>query len=142
MKRLYENWKTFLKEEKTVVPTRDEMIAIIRDNPDQKMHIDFPKGTMKKFRGEPKELLFDYGEWSDFINPADDMGWDFVIVPSADPSPVLVPVGYVAYKANIKANIGNDKIIIAPNGIYSDEDKQIIDDFYSTMKRFDNPVWY
>ena len=69
-------------------------------------------------------------------------GWDFVIVPSADPSPSLVPVGHVTYKAKIIANVGNDKIIIAPGGIYSDEDKQIINDFYSTMKRFDSPVWY
>ena len=142
MEKVYENWKKFLNEEKTIVPTRDEMITIIRDNPDQKMHIDFPKGSMKKFRGKPKELLFDYGEWSEFINPADDMGWDFVIVPSADPAPNLIPVGHVAYSAKIKENVGNDKIIIAPGGIYSDEDKQVIDDFYSTMKRFDSPVWY
>ena len=142
MEKLYENWKRFLKEEKTIVPTRDEMIAIIRDNPDQKMHIDFPKGSMKKFRGEPKELSFDYGEWTEFINPADNMGWDFVIVPSASPSANLLPVGYVAYSPKHKDSAGNDKIIIAPGGIYGDEDKQIIDDFYSTMKRFDNPVWY
>ena len=143
MEKLYENWKRFLKEEKTIVPTRDEMIAIIRDDPDQKMFIDFPKGQEKKFGGNvPVKLEFDYGEWSDFINPADGMGWDFIIVPSADPGPNLIPVGHVAYNPKYKEKAGNDKIFIAPGGIYGDEDKQLIDDFYSTMKRFDNPVWY
>ena len=143
MDRLYESWKRFLKEDKMVIPTREEMIAIIQANPNQRMYIDFPKGSMKKFGGEPGELLFDYGEWSDFVNPADNMGWDFIIVPSADAdTPNLLPVGHVAYGAEFKDRVGNDKIIIAPGSNYSEEDREIIDAFYARMKRFETPVWY
>ena len=142
MKNMYENWRFFLKEQAQVVPTREDMIDILKDNPDQKMYIDFPKGSMKRFGGSPIKLAFDYGEWTEFINPADGMGWDFVIVPSADPGPNLIPVGHVAYLPTFKKKIGNDKIIIAPNGIYSDEDRKVVNDFYLTMKRFDDPVWY
>ena len=142
MEKLYENWKRFLNEERTIVPTRDEMVSIIRADPDQKLFIDFPKGSMKKFGGDPVELQFDYGEWSEFINPADGMGWDFVIVPSAAPGPNLVPVGHVTYLPEYKDKFGNDKIIIAPHGNYNNEDREIIDAFYSAMKRFDIPKWY
>ena len=142
MDTFHQNWNNFLKEGKTIVPSREQMISIIQGEPNQKMHIDFPKGSMKKFGGEPTELEFDYGEWTDFINPADNMGWDFVIVPSGDPGPNLLPVGHVSYLPDFKKKLGNDKIIVAPDGNYTLEDEQIVDKFYLKMKRFNNPVWY
>jgi len=146
MSKYYKNWKRFLYEEKTIIPTREEMVSIIMADPEQERYIDFPKGSLKKFGQDiPMELEFDYGEWPEFINPADGMGWDFVIVPSADSgTPNLIPVGHVVYKPHYHKKVGNDKIIIAPKVGWEsvEEDKKTINDFYGRMKRFDTPVWY
>ena len=127
-----------------IVPTRHEMVNIIKNNPPQKIHIDKPKGSIKKFGGEiPVKLPFDYGEWPDFINPADNMGWDLIIVPSATlDDENLIPVGYVAYNENKPKAMFNDKIIIAPDGKHDPEDRKLIKSVFDQMDYFDNPVWY
>ena len=128
----------------TIVATRQEMVNIITDNPSQEIYLDRPKGTIKKFGGLiPIELPFDYGEWPEFINPADNKGWDLIIVPSATKDdPDLIPVGYVAYNENKPKAMFNDKIIIAPKGKYNSSDREAIERVFIQMDYFDNPVWY
>ena len=128
----------------TIVSSRQEIIDIIKNNPHQAIHLDNPKGTVKKFGGSiPIKLPFDYGEWSEFINPADNKGWDLIIVTSATINDDnLIPVGYVAYNENKPRAMFNDKIIIAPDGNYNSEDREIIESVFSQMDYFDVPVWY
>ncbi len=121
------------------------MEAIIRSNPEQEMNIDAPRGSKKRFGGKVrKELIFDYGEWPKYINPADNMGWDFIIVPSANrDTPNLLPVGNVVYSKEHERKAGNDKIIIAPDGVATGADKETINTFFGEMGgRFVAPEWY
>jgi len=131
-------------KDKIIIDTRQEIIDFIRNNPDQKIYLDKPKGSLKKFGGRKNILLpFDYGEWSDLINPEDGAGWDLIIVPSATiDNDNLIPVGYVAYNENKPTSMGNDKIIIAPDEKYTHEDREAIESVFSQMDYFDNPVWY
>ena len=70
------------------------------------------------------------------------MGWDLIIVPSATKNDEdLVPVGYAAYNEKIPEAMGNDKIIIAPNKKYSQQDRKVIEDVFSKMNYFDPVVW-
>ena len=141
MKSLFENWRHYLKENK--INTRDEIIDFIKNNPDQNINIDSPKGSIKGFGGADEKLPFDYGEWPHLNNPADNMGWDLIIVPSATKDDLnLIPVGYVEYDPELKPKkIGNDKIIIAPEGNYLQSDKKIIDDFFSSVEHIKKPTW-
>ena len=84
------------------IKTKEEVIAIVNKNPNYKIFLDNPKGTTKKFGGlTPKVLPFDYGEWPKLINPADNMGWDLIIVPSSNEKDKnLIPVGIVDYHAD------------------------------------------
>jgi hypothetical protein len=129
-----------------IVPTRDELVDFISENPNQEINLDSPKGSRKAFgRGEENkvELPFDYGEYPGIINPADNMGWDIIIVPSASEThPNLIPVGHVAYSKDRTDKVGNDKIIIAPDGEYRPEDLEIISDFFETLDGFDPIRWY
>ena len=153
MKQILENWEKFLVER--IIRTQKELIDIIRADPKQKINIDTPKGKTKKFGGLKKiELEFDYGEWPKLINPADDMGWDLIIVPSATKkSKNLLPVGYIQYKDDDKIwkKVGkkkpknikqNTKIIIAPNEIIKKEDKTIIENFFEKLIQFDKVIWF
>ena len=153
MKNILNKWGKFLVER--VVYNHKELINIIRNNPGQIIHLDSPKGTEKKFGGLTKNILpFDYGEWPELINPADDMGWDLVIVPSsAKEERNLLPIGYIQYKdedeiwekvgkkkpANIKQNT---KIIVAPSEKYNNEDRQIIENFFGKLIQFQKVVWF
>jgi len=132
--------------EQTVVSTRDEIVDFISQNPNQKINLDNPKGSRKAFgRGKKNkvELPFDYGEYPDIINPADNMGWDIIIVPSAtERHPNLVPVGHIAYSKDRPAKVGNDKIIIAPDGEYHPADLEIINNFFQDLGGFDPIMWY
>ena len=144
MKLLLENWREYLNEEynKNV----KSMIGFLKDNPNQKINIDSPKGSEKGFGHEAKiPLPFHYGEYPDIINPADDMGWDLIIAPSHDKAAEnLIPVGYAPYKEG-SGKEGNDKIIVSPNGIISDEDKEIITTYFrelnSIKDRFETIRW-
>lgn len=148
----------------------DNAIDYINKNKGLFIYLDNPAGTKKRF-GQ-KNLLkmpFHYGEFTEINNPSDDMGWDVVIVPSAEreasSSPVphvpanheLTPVGYVPVNDSQEewtrrtktdllpegkpAPIGNDKIILAPNGDFTDEDRNIINDFFDKLWNFKEVVW-
>jgi len=144
MKALMENWRKYVTDEPLIVPTRDEIIDFLTNNPNQKIHLDNPKGSSKGFgRTEKVPLPFDYGEYPGIINPADNMGWDLIIVPSATKdSPLLMPVGHVEYEKDRRDKLGNDKIIIAPSGEYTSEDQSIIDSFFQNLEGFQPVRWY
>jgi len=138
------DWGLLSEDEKEIISTRKEIVDYIRHNPNQPINIDRPKGTIKKFGGKVNiKLPFDYGEWPHLINPADNMGWDIIIVSSATANDDnLIPVGYVAYNENKPSSMFNDKIIIAPHGEYTLADRQSIQDVFKQMDYFDDPVWY
>ena len=131
-------------KDEIVITTRKGIIDFIKNNPAQPIHLDNPKGSIKKFGGAKEITLpFDYGEWSHIINPADNKGWDLIIVPSATKDDEnLKPVGYVAYNEKKPSAMFNDKIIIAPNGNYNSEDRDIIQSIFAQMDYFDDPVWH
>ena len=144
MKQIMENWRKYVTHEPSVVPTREGMVDFITNNPNQKIHLDSPKGSVKGFGKTNKiPLPFDYGEYPDIINPADNMGWDLIIVPSATKDDeLLMPVGHVEYQKDRRDKLGNDKIIVAPSQQYSEEDRSIIDDFFSNLQGFESVRWY
>ena len=144
MKLLLENWRKYTADEPSVVPNREDMVEFLMNNPHQEIHLDNPKGSAKGFgRTEKVSLPFDYGEYSDIINPADNMGWDLIIVPSATKdSDLLMPVGHVEYAKDRRDKLGNDKIIIAPSQQYTPEDQEIIDTFFNNLKGFEPVRWY
>lgn len=146
-------------------------IDYINKNKGLFIYLDNPAGTKKRF-GQ-KNLLkmpFHYGEFTEINNPSDDMGWDVVIVPSAESkastSPIphvpadhdLIPVGYVPVNDSQEewsektksdlfpdgkpAPVGNDKIILAPNGTFTDEDKSVINNFFDKLWNFKEVVWF
>ena len=144
MKALMENWRKYVTDEPSVVPTREEMINFLTNDPNQKIHLDSPKGSVKGFgRTNKIPLPFDYGEYPDIINPADNMGWDLIIVPSATKeSELLMPVGHVEYEKDRRDKLGNDKIIIAPSKQYKEEDRAAIDNFFNNLEGFQPVRWY
>ena len=127
-----------------IIKTRQDLIDMILLDPDQTISIDGPKGSTKMFGGEtPFVLPFDYGEYPMLVNPSDGMGWDVILMPgnnSKDKN--LFPVGHAPYKQDYLDKFGNDKIILAKNGDYSEEDKALIENFFTNVKQFDKIVWY
>jgi len=155
MKLLLENWRKYTADEPSVVPNREDMVEFLMNNPHQEIHLDNPKGSAKGFgRTEKVSLPFDYGEYSAIINPADNMGWDLIIVPSSNEKDKnLIPVGIVDYHADPEIwkkvgkkmnddNENNSKIVIADRGQYSQEDKELINNFFSTLVQFKPVVWF
>tara|TARA_B100000131_G_scaffold121744_2_gene118807 strand:- start:1376 stop:1945 length:570 start_codon:yes stop_codon:yes gene_type:complete len=141
------------------IESKKELFEYLKENPGEFIFLDNPMGTYKKFGGEKKLLPFHYGEFSGIINPADDMGWDVIVISSYKDVVVdgelghiksghnLVPIGYVPVndsedewekKASKKPPIGNDKIILAPDMKYSDKDIGQIKDFFSSLWQFND----
>ena len=88
MKLILENWNKFLneaEEEESSSVSYQEMLDLIKgeDGSEIKIFIDVPKGAKKGFGAtEKRPVPFDYGEFPDYINDADGMGWDLIIAPS------------------------------------------------------------
>jgi len=145
-----EKWTTFLeneeKKEQIVLKTRSELYDYLKAHPEsnKNIEIDRPKGSKKWSDGKNKKVLtFDYGEWTNLINPADKMGWDLIIMPKYDKNTSnLEPIGHLTYKDEVGKEKKNDKIILAPNSNYTDEEKQEMDDFFSDVDVFKPIVWY
>tara|TARA_R100000152_G_C6665545_1_gene103257 strand:+ start:150 stop:629 length:480 start_codon:yes stop_codon:yes gene_type:complete len=159
MKLLLENWQEFINEEiKTL--SFEEVISLLRNNPDQRRSLDFDKGEGRKswggvYRENPKLVPFDYGEYPDLINAADNMGWDFII---ADMSTVddnnLLPVGHISYfddkdlwdkheHDGMPEYIGdNHKIILSKDGEISQKEKDSLNKYFGPMWQFKEPEWY
>ena len=150
MKQIMEKWTTFLeneeKKEQIVLKTRSELYDYLKKHPEssKNIEIDRPKGSKKWSDGKNKKVLtFDYGEWTNLINPADKMGWDLIIMPKYDKNTSsLEPIGPLTYKDEVGKEKKNDKIILAPNSNYTDEEKQEMDDFFSDVDVFKPIVWY
>ena len=82
------------------------------------------------------------------------MGWDVIIVPSSSERNLnLLPVGHVQYyeEDDIWEKVGkekpenislNTKIILANDGNYYIDDKNIIEDFFEQLIQFKPVVWY
>ncbi|RPG05703.1 MAG: hypothetical protein CBE07_001560 [Pelagibacteraceae bacterium TMED247] len=145
------------------IESLDELIDLINEDKAQLIFLDNPMGSYKKFGGNKKlKLPFDYGEYSELINPADDMGWDIIIVPSASgkygktitaDKNDLIPVGLAPvndseadWEENTngkkKPPVGNDKIILAPDGKYLDSDAKEIESFFKDLWQFKEIKWY
>ena len=147
-------------------------LKYLDENPGKFIFLDNPKGSKKRFgQKNYKVMPFHYGEFVEINNPADDMGWDVVLVPSAqveqDASQEkidhvsaghnFIPVGYVPVNDSQEewtertrtparphgkpAPVGNDKIILAPDGVVTDEDRREIEEFFGPMWNFKDVIW-
>jgi len=147
-------------------------LKYLDENPGKFIFLDNPKGSKKRFgQKNYKKMPFHYGEFVEINNPADDMGWDVVLVPSAqveqDASQEkidhvsaghnFIPVGYVPVNDSQeewtkrtkspkrpdgkRAPVGNDKIILAPDGVVTDEDRREIEEFFGPMWNFKDVIW-
>ena len=168
MRLLLENWNNYLDsiretkkflqevakaageaEEESSSVSYQEMLDLIKgeDGSELKIFIDVPKGAKKGFGAKEKRPVpFDYGEFPDYINDADKMGWDLIIAPSESGKEWnkvgnLLPVGRVDYKEG-SGKKGNDKIVMASGGKISEEDKEALKVFFANMSdRFEEPRW-
>ena len=139
------------------VESMSDLLSEVSASDGEFIYLDNPSGSTKSFGGVDRELPFDYGEFPRLINPADNMGWDVIVVPSSnisisnedygyiDSGHNLIPIGYVPVNdsesdwmtnASKKPPIGNDKIILAPSGEYTDSDIEIIENFFSELWQF------
>ena len=154
MKLILENWNKFLneaEEEESSSVSYDKMISFLKgeDASEITINIDVPKGKKKGFGAtEKRPVPFDYGEFPDYINNADKMGWDLIIAPSESTGKKglrkvgdLLPVGRVDYKEGTGKE-GNDKIVMASGGEISEEDKEAHKVFFDGISdRFEAPRW-
>ena len=142
MRLFKEHWSQS-KQAPEIIPTLREIVTYIGNIPNQEINLDNPKGSYKGFGHEKKiPLPFDYGEYPNLINSADNLGWDIIIVPSSSKNDKqLIPVGHIQYTGRPDKE-GNDKIIIAPEGQYTFRDKEIINDFFDPLDRFKPVKWY
>jgi len=152
MKLILENWNKFVneaEEEESSSKSYQEMLDLIKgdDGSEITINIDVPKGKKKGFGAtEKRPVPFDYGEFPDYINDADKMGWDLIIAPSESGKEWnkvgnLLPVGRVDYKED-SGKKGNDKIVMASGGTISEEDKEVLKVFFDGISdRFEAPRW-
>lgn len=150
MKEIMNKWAIFLenkeKDDEIELKTRSELYDYLKKHPEinKNIEIDNPKGSKKWSDGKNKKILpFDYGYWKDLNNPADKMGWDLIIMPKYDKNtPNLEPVGHLTYKDEVGKEKKNEKVILAPNSSYTEEEKQEIEEFFSDVPVFKSIVWY
>ena len=168
MRLLLENWNNYLDsiretkkflqevakaageaEEESSSVGYQEMLDLLKgeDGSEIKIFIDVPKGAKKGFGAtEKRPVPFDYGEFPDYINDADKMGWDLIVAPSESGKEWnkvgnLLPVGRVDYKEG-SGKEGNDKIVMASGGKISEEDKEALKVFFDGISdRFEVPSW-
>jgi len=153
MEKLLEGWKRFLVEE--VVGTKEELIDIVSSNTSLKKNIDAAKGTgTKTFGGVKRQVVtFDYGEWPNLINPADNMGWDFILAPESSVNDDnLLPVGILSYIGDRDlwdsngigmppGVAGNHKIILSGGGKISQKEKSHLNKYFQELWQFKNIEW-
>lgn len=155
--------------DETDIDSDADLLKYLETSPGQYIYLDTPIGHKKSFGDNSEEMPFHYGEFSELINPADDMGWDIIIVPSQSKSGEeefdygneFVPVGIVRVNPSIKEwasktksdkfpsgkkpPIGNDKLILArmpwDSGSYKN-DVAIISNFFDKLWQFGKIDWY
>lgn len=146
-------------------------IDYLRSNRGMTIYLDTPIGAKKwRVNGRKVETPFHYGEVIDIVNPSDDMGWDILLSPAASkyekvfkgvsyvPSGHnLLPVGYIPVnldkdewrrrtesegRGKPRGPIeGNDKIILSPDGVITNEDKHEIELFFDKIWNFSKIKW-
>ena len=158
MKLLLENWREYLTEDKRTI-SFDEVIELLRNDPDQERSLDFRAGEGHKSWGgvfDPQILVpFDYGEFPELINVADNMGWDFIVARDSNVEDKnLQPVGHISYYEDkelwdshgiddMPENVGgNSKIVLANDGDISAGDKAHLTEYFGPMWQFKEPEWY
>lgn len=139
------------KEKTKTINTYNEIINLLESVKFPNVFLDSPMGSKKGFGDKKRELPFDYGEFSDWINPADNMGWDIITPPSNRDVFDLKVLGIVKIKNdkklwNKKADkeppVGNDKLIVASRGRISGRDISIIENFFNDMWQFEKVSWF
>lgn len=139
------------KEKAKTVKTYKEIETLLKETKNPNVFLDNPMGSKKGFGDKKRELPFDYGELSDWINPADNMGWDIILPPSNRAVSNLVLIGIVKIKDdkklwNKKADknppVGNDKLIVASEGEIDKSDIDIIENFFNDMWQFEKVKWF
>lgn len=148
-----EDMKDILIDE--IIPTFEDLVNVNLDL--SNVFLDNPIGSKKGFGSKKRELPFDYGEFSKFINPADDMGWDIIVVPSDSKGVTeqerhnYVIVGIVEINEDKKVwsdnsdrdpPYGNHKVIVSNYGEYTRKDVEIIENFFKNMWQFKNPKFF
>ena len=119
----------------------EDIYKVINTN-SPKIHIEQNPGQIKDSWGK-EGLPFYYGELPDFINPSDGMGWDIIIPRSVEePFTNMKVAGLVKYVDERLDKKGNHKIIIAPNGIVSENDKNEILSFFSKRDYIVTPEFF
>lgn len=150
----------FKKATKEYYTFEEILETLVYGIPDLK--IEKKIGEKKDFAGcEEESLPFAYGEIPNFINPADEMGWDIIILPSAIAltKEEMIPVGVLRYNRDSKfwegkgeeSPIGNDKIILGKResqgteggiGIYTQDDVKALSDFLLKKDVFESPEFF
>ncbi len=139
------------KEKAKAVKTYKEVAKLLKENKTPDVFLDSPMGSKKGFGDKKRELPFDYGELSEWINPADNMGWDIILPPSNRDTKNLNIIGIVKIKDdkkiwNEKADkappVGNDKLIVASNGKIDQSDIDTIENFFNGMWQFEKVRWF
>jgi hypothetical protein len=154
--------------EETEIDSMSDLIIHVNNEPGLFIYLDNPSGSTKSFGGLNKELTFHYGEWPELINPADNMGWDVIISSDAKieyddgvshtvinhikAGHNLLPIGYVPVNesesdwlknASKAPPIGNDKIILSPNGdALSVKNMDAIKEFFDDLWQFDKIILF
>lgn len=93
---------------------------------------------------------FDYGEYPNFTNPADGMGWDILIAPSSSPNDKNLLIAGVVRIADDADKIpaphgnkpGNHKLILSQDGAISPKDKKLLSEYFKDNKAFEQPVYF
>jgi hypothetical protein len=136
------NLADIMAGKKKIIKTPKALFEFLKENEDLKINIDSPKGSKKGFGDKKKVLPFDYGEIVGAINPADMCFWDVIIPPSEKNlnNRKVYPIGIIRY--SIPERIGNDKIIVSSDGILSQNDKLIIENFFNDMNQFHDVEWF
>ena len=135
-----------------------EIMELLLDGlPDLK--VEKMPGQKRDFAGmDEKELPFAYGEIPNYVNPADDMGWDVILLPSTwgCTRSELAPVGILRYNRDVNFwntlpgddPIGNDKILLGkrvedydgqPKGEYTKNDLDVLSNFFGGTEVFESP---
>jgi hypothetical protein len=112
-------------------------------------HIEKKRGDVMRWN-ETEPSPFDYGDFPNFINPADNMGWDIMIAPSSSPNDRNLLISGVVTISDDAENIapphgnkkGNHKLILSKDGVLSNEDKQAFNKYFEPNKSFNQPSYF
>src|SRR5690242_7827571 len=111
--------------------------------------IDHKRGEKMRWN-QDEASPFDYGDIPGHLNPADDMDWDIIIVPSSkatDKNLLVVGVLRVSEEAE---NIpypngnkkGNHKLILGNDGVITQADKDAIESYFKGNNVFMKPDFF